>query len=346
MGNFPSAAAQIQPVDVPSPLDQMGKVQAMKNVMQRAQLGGIEVQKGQMELQQAQQQQKDLQLYSKAYIMANGDSAKARDVFLQQGGSLPFWQKVDDLHNEAVSKEQDRQIKLTQEQRAADTAKQQKIGNALFAVSSIVDPDVQHQEFDRTAKALVDDKTIKPEELKAAFPNGYPGPVMLRMAALKSMEISKQVEATKPTQWTPGNIPVSPAGVAGAPIGEKAPPTPTNEDKAISDYMASHNLPDTASNRHLARLRLKAEGAAAGRAPEKPGDQGTIETTAGDYLDEANGDANKALAQLEKDVQAKSADPMLRRYAARIRFRIRERVRPGVPAGRRDRLGEILGETK
>ena len=75
-------------------------------------------------------------------------------------------------------------------------------------------------------------------------------------------------------------------------------------------------------------------------------DQETIETTAGDYLDEAGGDANKALALLEKDVQAKGANPKLRFYAGRIRSRIRERVRPGVPAGRRDRLSEILGETK
>jgi hypothetical protein len=65
-----------------------------------------------------------------------------------------------------------------------------------------------------------------------------------------------------------------------------------------------------------------------------------IEATAGDYLEEANADANKALAQLEKDLRDPKANPELRRNAARIRQRIRERVRPGT---KRDRLSEMLG---
>ena len=70
---------------------------------------------------------------------------------------------------------------------------------------------------------MIADKTISPEEFKAAFPNGYPGPVLLRVAALKSMEITKQVEAMKPTYVQPGTIPVSSTGVVGVPIGEKKP---------------------------------------------------------------------------------------------------------------------------
>jgi hypothetical protein len=178
--------------------------------------------------------------------MSNGDSAKAKDAFLQQGGSLPFWQKVEDLHNEAVTKEQDRQIKLTVEQRAADTAKQQKIGSALFAISSLPDPEQQRQQFDQTAQQLIGDKTIKPEEFKTAFPNGYPGPVMLRMAALKSMEISKQVEATKPSYVQLGTIPVSPAGVAGEPIGKKEPTSDVSQ--YIDNWMKERNLPNTPAN--------------------------------------------------------------------------------------------------
>jgi hypothetical protein len=61
MGNFPSAAATIQPVDIPSPLDQYSRIMNMKNVMQRAKINDVQLQQERMNLQTAQQQQKELQ---------------------------------------------------------------------------------------------------------------------------------------------------------------------------------------------------------------------------------------------------------------------------------------------
>ena len=126
MGSIPLPALDIKTPQVESPIDQYAKVLNLKNIMQRAQLGDIQLQQGQMELQQGQQQQKDLQLFSKAYIASNGDSVAAKDTFLRSGGSLAFWQKIEDAHNEAVSKEEDRQRKLTADQRLADQAKRER----------------------------------------------------------------------------------------------------------------------------------------------------------------------------------------------------------------------------
>ncbi len=70
-----------------------------------------------------------------------------------------------------------------------------------------------------------------------------------------------------------------------------------------------------------------------------------IEATATDYLTEANGDPDEALALLEEEVRLPNASAEFRRLASKIRNRIRERVRPG--RSRRstegDRLEEILG---
>ena len=70
-----------------------------------------------------------------------------------------------------------------------------------------------------------------------------------------------------------------------------------------------------------------------------------IEATATDYLTEANGDPDEALALLEEEVRLPNASAEFRRLASKIRNRIRERVRPG--RSRRstegDRLKEILG---
>ena len=70
-----------------------------------------------------------------------------------------------------------------------------------------------------------------------------------------------------------------------------------------------------------------------------------IEETATDYLTEANGDPDEALALLEEELRLPNASAEFRRLASKIRNRIRERVRPG--RSRRstegDRLQEILG---
>ncbi len=70
-----------------------------------------------------------------------------------------------------------------------------------------------------------------------------------------------------------------------------------------------------------------------------------IEETATDYLTEANGDPDEALALLEEELRLPNASAEFRRLASKIRNRIRERVRPG--RSRRstegDRLEEILG---
>ena len=70
-----------------------------------------------------------------------------------------------------------------------------------------------------------------------------------------------------------------------------------------------------------------------------------IEATATDYLTEANGDPDEALALLEEELRLPNASAEFRRLASKIRNRIRERVRPG--RSRRstegDRLKEILG---
>ena len=70
-----------------------------------------------------------------------------------------------------------------------------------------------------------------------------------------------------------------------------------------------------------------------------------IEATATDYLTEANGDPDEALALLEEELRLPNASAEFRRLASKIRNRIRERVRPG--RSRRstegDRLQEILG---
>ncbi len=107
--------------------------------------------------------------------------------------------------------------------------------------------------------------------------------------------------------------------------------------EALSDFEAAfqreHNRLPTATELGNYQRSIREH-------PEKPDMTETIEATAGDYLEEANGDANQALTQLEKDIRDPKASPKLRRYAAQIRQRIRERVRPGA---KRDRLGEILG---
>ena len=70
-----------------------------------------------------------------------------------------------------------------------------------------------------------------------------------------------------------------------------------------------------------------------------------IEATATDYLTEATGDPDEALALLEEELRLPNASAEFRRLASKIRNRIRERVRPG--RSRRstqgDRLEEILG---
>ena len=70
-----------------------------------------------------------------------------------------------------------------------------------------------------------------------------------------------------------------------------------------------------------------------------------IEETATDYLTEANGDPDEALALLEEELRLPNASAEFRRLASKIRNRTRERVRPG--RSRRstegDRLQEILG---
>ncbi len=70
-----------------------------------------------------------------------------------------------------------------------------------------------------------------------------------------------------------------------------------------------------------------------------------IGATATDYLTEANGDPDEALALLEEELRLPTASAEFRRLAPKIRNRIRERVRPG--RSRRstegDRLQEILG---
>ena len=71
-------------------------------------------------------------------------------------------------------------------------------------------------------------------------------------------------------------------------------------------------------------------------------EQELIELAADQYLAEAGEDANQALVNLEKELAAGDVSSELLAHAARIRQRIRERVRPGVPGGRGDRLGEIL----
>lgn len=235
MDKFPSAAATIRPLDIPSPVDQMQKVQEMQNLRQRAQIQGVQVQREQIGLQQQLQQEKDLQLYSKAYLTTNGNSDEAEKQFLQAGGSPLFAQKVRVAYDKALKDEEDRQRSISKEQREVVKAKDEKIGAALFSVSQVQDPEAQRQQFYQTAKSLMDDGTITDKEFRQAFPGGqYPGPIMLRVAALKHMEISKQVEMNKLIPVAPGGQLVNPATGEATQYGEKplAEPTPFAEWRA------------------------------------------------------------------------------------------------------------------
>ncbi len=101
--------------------------------------------------------------------------------------------------------------------------------------------------------------------------------------------------------------------------------------------------------------RERAEGAerfrASLRPPRRPtqppaherraAEDADVEKTAGDYLKEAEGDVNRALDLLNGDERDPKATAELRRLAARIRQRIRERARR-MKSGRGDRLGEML----
>jgi hypothetical protein len=111
-------------------------------------------------------------------------------------------------------------------------------------------------------------------------------------------------------------------------------------EQRVQDRIERRKLSNNALNRDIIGQQLIKEDAAARREPKEP--EPDIESAAAKYLAAAGGDASKAIALLNKEASDAQASPELKRYAAQIRARIRERIRPGKAKTAIDRLEEIL----
>jgi hypothetical protein len=273
MGNFQLARPyDIEPV--PTALDQYGKVMEMKNVMQRAKIndlalqqGQVGLQQGQMNLQAQQQEQKDMKMYATIYLAigAGGepDSAKAESIFLQNGGSPVFAAKMREQHKKAVEAEEDHQRKLTGDKALAYKAKKEKIASVLIPLADMPEGEEKLRAFYQTAESLMSDGTFTDTEFRQVFPEGYPGPVALKMTALKYLEIEKQLEAMKPTVSAAGSVLRDPLSGEVTQIGEKPAPTIPVEQQELTDWLSKpENKGKGASDFHLWKVRT-------GRTAEK-----------------------------------------------------------------------------
>jgi hypothetical protein len=227
-----------------------------------------------MNLQQAQQEQKDMKMYAKIYLVT-GNSEKTEQVFLENGGSPVFAAKMREQRKAALIAEEEHTRKLTGDKLAAEKMKNDEIASIWLPVSlmpekSPEERQAKEQAFYQGANQLLSKGIMKQEELNKLFPGGLPDPVTFRMMALQFLEAKERMEAMKPTVSAAGSVLRDPLSGEVTQIGEKPTPTPTDEDKAISDYMAAHNLKDVPGNRHLARVRVKQELAAAGREAKTP----------------------------------------------------------------------------
>jgi hypothetical protein len=167
-----------------------------------------------MNLQQAQQEQKDMKMYAKIYLVT-GNSEKTEQVFLENGGSPVFAAKMREQHKKAVEAEEDHQRKLTGDKALAYKAKKEKIASVLIPLADMPEGEEKLRAFYQTAESLMSDGTFTDTEFKQVFPEGYPGPVALKMTALKYLEIEKQLEAMKavPVQVEPaGSMERTPEG--------------------------------------------------------------------------------------------------------------------------------------
>ena len=127
MGNFQLARPyDIEPV--PSPLEQETKALELKGVMQRAKINDVVLQQGQMNLQQAQQEQKDMKMYAKIYLVT-GNSEKTEQVFLENGGSPVFAAKMREQRKAALIAEEEHTRKSTGDKLAAEKMKNDEIAS-------------------------------------------------------------------------------------------------------------------------------------------------------------------------------------------------------------------------
>jgi hypothetical protein len=78
---------QIAPLEIQTPLERFGKILTLQNLMRQGQMGDIQLQTGQMQLEQARQAQRDDQLLRQIYIETGGDLDKAKTLLMQRGGS-------------------------------------------------------------------------------------------------------------------------------------------------------------------------------------------------------------------------------------------------------------------
>jgi hypothetical protein len=318
MSSIPLAALSMRPMPAPeNPLEVYARGMSLKNMMQRGQIQGLE-------LQQAQQQMQEQEAVKQAIAEAGGDVRKALPKIMQvspkTGMVYQEWFTAQDT-GDITKQKSIIDLNLTKIKGLGQLAGS-ITDQATF--SAAIDQAEKQKFLEPAEAAQLRSAPYNPETLKA-----------WQTQALTTVEQLGEVKRKLDEQEAGEKLKKTTAEATMA--GQEALLTPQER----ANLRERREVPgiDVPYSEDVEAQRTRI-------ATGRTGDQETIETTAGDYLTEANGDANKALAQLEKDVQAKNVDPRLRRYAARIRFRIRERVRPGVPGGRRDRLAEILGETK
>jgi hypothetical protein len=78
---------QIAIPEIQTPLERFGKILTLQNLMRQGQMGDIQLQTGQMQLEQARQAQRDDQILRQAYIESAGDLEKTKTLLMQRGGS-------------------------------------------------------------------------------------------------------------------------------------------------------------------------------------------------------------------------------------------------------------------
>lgn len=274
MGSIVLPALDVRVPQMESPLDKYAKVMQLKNIMQRAKLGdielqkgGMELQKGGMELQEAEQQQRDMQIVMEAFKKNGGNYEKTiKDA--AAAGASPF----------TLQKLKDQQTAQETQLATLDTAKLANLGKSYDVLRGHLD-------------AI---KLLPPEEQAPAYAQV--------LATLQQQGINT---AVLPKTFNPEAVPFWEAMLTGGKeaadraVGEAtrketerhnrametkgaAPGAPSDMEQRVQDRLAAKKLPDTPTNRNTAYLELLREEGAARREPKDVGD---VEGEANDYAD-------------------------------------------------------------
>lgn len=238
---YPLAALGVQVPQVEDPMQAYARAQALKSLIGQQQIQQQQVQQAGIQTQMLQQQQRDQQIWTQALLQSGGDPDKASQIAQQSGAS---GQSVMQ-HNQALLQYREGLTKLATSQLDLDKAKFDNIGkqnnliaNAIDAVKTSKDPATEYQnQLANLTRQGVNTSGI---------PQQYdPNQIAIAEASAKgAQKLHQEAKEQADLQLSQGKLGM---------LNQYGTESPTDMDKGIRDYLQSHNLPNTAQNREIAR---------------------------------------------------------------------------------------------